>query len=63
MSPYCECSEGKCTHPGYYDAREISVITRKAERNGVIKLSEAIHVLQTIQQGAGDQLLPYGDDI
>lgn len=21
-SPYCECSEGKCTHPGMYDARE-----------------------------------------
>lgn len=20
-SPYCECDEGKCTHPGYHDAR------------------------------------------
>src|SRR6185312_124007 len=20
-SPYCECAEGKCTHPGFYDAR------------------------------------------
>ncbi len=20
-SPYCECTEGKCTHPGCYDAR------------------------------------------
>ncbi len=20
-SPYCECSAGKCTHPGFYDAR------------------------------------------
>ena len=20
-SPYCECDEGKCTHPGFYDAR------------------------------------------
>lgn len=21
-SPYCECSQGACTHPGFYDARE-----------------------------------------
>lgn len=20
-SPYCECTEGECTHPGFYDAR------------------------------------------
>lgn len=20
-SPYCECDEGKCSHPGFYDAR------------------------------------------
>jgi len=20
-SPYCECDKGKCTHPGFYDAR------------------------------------------
>ena len=20
-SPYCECEVGKCTHPGFYDAR------------------------------------------
>jgi hypothetical protein len=20
-SPYCECSQGQCTHPGFYDAR------------------------------------------
>jgi hypothetical protein len=20
-SPYCECEAGKCTHPGFYDAR------------------------------------------
>ena len=20
-SPYCECGVGKCTHPGFYDAR------------------------------------------
>lgn len=20
-SPYCECDAGKCTHPGFYDAR------------------------------------------
>jgi hypothetical protein len=20
-SPYCECDVGKCTHPGFYDAR------------------------------------------
>ena len=20
-SPYCECTVGKCTHPGFYDAR------------------------------------------
>lgn len=20
-SPYCECTKGQCTHPGYYDAR------------------------------------------
>jgi hypothetical protein len=22
-SPYCECNEGACTHPGYFDARDI----------------------------------------
>lgn len=22
-SPYCECSVGNCTHPGFYDARHI----------------------------------------
>ena len=22
-SPYCECNEGACTHPGYFDARHI----------------------------------------
>jgi hypothetical protein len=21
-SPYCECDSGKCTHPGFYDARD-----------------------------------------
>ncbi len=20
-SPYCECSQGRCSHPGFYDAR------------------------------------------
>lgn len=20
-SPYCECDQGRCTHPGFYDAR------------------------------------------
>lgn len=23
-SPYCECEQGKCTHPGCYDARSES---------------------------------------
>lgn len=23
-SPYCECDKGKCTHPGFYDARDES---------------------------------------
>ena len=22
-SPYCECTKGKCTHPGFYDARHV----------------------------------------
>lgn len=22
-SPYCECVQGECTHPGFYDARHI----------------------------------------
>lgn len=21
FNPYCECVEGKCTHPGFYDSR------------------------------------------
>lgn len=24
-SPYCECSIGKCTHPGYFDARAVPI--------------------------------------
>jgi hypothetical protein len=30
-SPYCECAEGKCTHPGFYDARGSSEPTTAAE--------------------------------
>lgn len=22
-SPYCECEQGKCTHPGFFDARHL----------------------------------------
>jgi hypothetical protein len=24
-SPYCECEAGKCTHPGFHDARHLSM--------------------------------------
>lgn len=24
-SPYCECEAGKCTHPGFHDARHVSM--------------------------------------
>lgn len=25
-SPYCECDAGKCTHPGFFDARHLASI-------------------------------------
>ena len=30
-SPYCECVQGECTHPGFYDARHITQIMAGAE--------------------------------
>ncbi len=62
MSPYCECSEGKCTHPGCYDARDIAGIVQSSDYWGTIWLSEVIRIMQIIQQNNGDQLLSYGDD-
>lgn len=34
-SPYCECDVGKCTHPGFYDARHIPAPVEQAIGTGV----------------------------
>lgn len=44
-SPYCECDHGKCTHPGFYDARsEVVKITDPAQRRA--KVMQAIDLFK-----------------
>jgi len=38
-SPYCECEHGKCTHPGFYDARGSAPDTNPKTRVGLTKPS------------------------
>lgn len=56
-SPYCECDQGKCTHPGFYDARgeELPTLQQRAAdlraacetlRHTYMSLAELIPLLQ-----------------
>jgi hypothetical protein len=55
-SPYCECDSGKCTHPGFYDARD------KPQPAAWVGLTdkEINSVIATSKNVEGSLVLPYG---
>jgi hypothetical protein len=49
-SPYCECEVGKCTHPGFYDARGEELTTIPKNQVEFLLLKANTELMQRVNR-------------